>query len=676
MGMTRKDNIIEDFHGTKVADPYRWLEDAESEDTKQWVKAMQDNCHSYFKASKTKEKDIARLQELWDYPTYDVPKIANGRYFYQRKEGLQNQAVLYVKEKKKKERVLIDPNTFSDDGTVALINYFISHDGKYVAYSLSTHGSDWQEIRVRNVDTGKDKKDHLVHVKFTNVAWLPDDSGFYYNRFPDPNTIREEDDGKFNKVYLHRLGTDQSEDEFVFEHHKNNELMYSPMISEDKKYLILHAFHGTASENQVYIKSLDGEGEFIKLLDQQDASYHYVTNIGKDFYFVTNKDAPNRRIIKINLDHQEWKHWEEIIEERDHVIDHFLYINGKFILSYLKDAHSQIQVYDQTGQLIEEISLPFIGSVTSLSRNKEEDKVYFSLTSFLHPITLYEYDIQKKTLSNVARTKLPISTDSFITEQVFYISKDGTKVPMFITRKKDIEYNGSHPTLLYGYGGFNISLTPECNPAIIRWLEKGGIYAVANLRGGSEYGEEWHRAGMLENKQNVFDDFISAGEWLIENNYTRREKLAIMGGSNGGLLVAACMIQRPDLFGAVICRVPVIDMLRYHKFTIGHYWISEYGDPDDPEHFAFLYAYSPLHNVKEGESYPPILIATAKKDDRVVPAHAKKFAATLIEKAKRGSTILLRLEEKAGHGLGKPTAKVIDEWADFFTFLEKELEMS
>lgn len=675
MSEIRKDDIIEDFHGTKVADPYRWLEDPKSEDTKQWVKHWQKECDTYFSGARTKKEDMERLEELFDYPKFSAPRFVEGKFFYLRNEGLQNQAVLYVKDGSG-EKELIDPNSLSEDGTVAMTNYFISHDGKYVAYALSTHGSDWQEIRVRNVETKEDERDHLVNVKFTNVAWLPDNSGFYYSRYPDPKTVTKEEEGLYNKIYLHKLGTDQEEDRLIFERPDFKELMFSPRISDDKGYLVLHVFHGTASENRVYVMKLDGGGEVIRLLDDFDASYYYVTNEGEDFYFATNLDAPNQRIIKINLENSGRENWEEVIAEADQVIDNFTYINDRFVLSYLHDAHSNLVVHEKTGEFAYEIELPFIGSLGVITKNKDEDKIYFGLTSFLRPATIYEFSFGDESLSILEEAEFTIDTGDFMTEQLFYKSKDGTRVPMFVTRRKDIKLDGSHPTILYGYGGFNISLTPDFNPAVLRWVEKGGIYAVANLRGGNEYGEDWHRAGMLENKQNVFDDFISAGEFLIEEGYTRREKLSIMGGSNGGLLVAACMVQRPDLFGAVICRVPVIDMLRYHKFTIGHFWMGEYGDPDQPEHFKFLYEYSPLHNVKEGETYPPVLIATAESDDRVVPAHAKKFAATLKEKASSDSKIILRLEAKAGHGLGKPTAKIIEEWADFFAFLAKELDMS
>ncbi|WP_062109987.1 prolyl oligopeptidase family serine peptidase [Bacillus niameyensis] len=672
MVLARKDDIVEDFHGTKVADPYRWLEDPTSEETKEWVKAIGEHRNSYFAKSETSDADKKRLEELWDYPKVSVPKKVKGRLFYSKNSGLQNQPVLYVKDGDE-EVVLIDPNTLSEDGTVAMTSTSISHNAECIAYATSTHGSDWQEIHVRNVQTKKDEADHIQHVKFTNIAWAPDDSGFFYSRFPDPDTISKEDEGKHHTVYFHKLGTPQAEDELIYARPDHKELMFSPMISHDDQYLILHVSLGTASENRLYIKPLHSNGEMIRLLDEQDASYTYVTNEGSTFYFQTNLDAPNGKMIKIDVDQPAREHWEDVVPEKSDVLYSYLYINGRFVIAYLHDAHCQLHVYEQDGTYSHEIELPVIGSLAGMTRSKEDNDIYFGVTSYVNPTTIYRYNMDEKKLNLHYQTEIPVDTSQFETKQVFYPSKDGTKVPMFISHKKGIQLDGENPVILYGYGGFNISLTPAYSPTMIRWMEKGGIYAVANLRGGNEYGEEWHKAGMLEKKQNVFDDFIAAAEWLIDNKYTRKEKLAIMGGSNGGLLVAACMVQRPDLFGAVLCQVPVIDMLRYHKFTIGHYWIPEYGNAELPEHFPFLYTYSPLHNVKEGQKYPPILIATADSDDRVVPAHAKKFAATLLEKADKNSTVILRLEEKAGHGAGKPTSKVMNEWVDYFTFLDKEL---
>lgn len=673
MVVARKDSIVEDFHGTKVADPYRWLEDPTSEETKEWVQAMGEDCDAYFSDGDVRREDKERLTELWDYEKFAVPKKVNGRLFFQQNPGLQNQAVLYMQDEGEEPVELIDPNTLSDDGTVALIHYTVSNNGKYIAYSISTHGSDEQEIRVREINTQKDTEDVIGHVKFSSIAWLPDDSGFYYSRFPTPGTVEKADESNYNKVYFHTLGTNQSEDEVIYEQPEDKELMFQALISDDEKYLCFHVNHGTAAENRFYVQQL-GEDVVLRLLDEQDAEYAYITNEGSTFYFKTNYQAPNGKIIAIDLHQPEREHWKEIVPEQKSAIAGVVYLNEEWIIAFVEDAHHVLHVYAKDGSYSHEIELDGIGSLTGMNRSKETSELFFGVESYLHPTTTYVYRSSKQTTDVVDASTLPIDTEQFETTQIMYPSKDGTMIPMFLTHRKGIELNGQHPVLLNGYGGFNISLTPAFNPAVLRWVEKGGVYAVANLRGGDEYGEEWHRAGMLENKQNVFDDFIAAGEWLIENNYTSKGKLAITGGSNGGLLVAACMVQRPDLFGAVICRVPVIDMLRYHKFTIGRYWVPEFGNAEKASDFPFLYAYSPLHNIQEGTTYPPVLIATAESDDRVVPAHAKKFAATLLEKAHPDSTVVLRLEAKAGHGLGKPIGKVIDEWVDFFAFLEKELQ--
>ncbi|MGY3716957.1 prolyl oligopeptidase family serine peptidase [Sutcliffiella cohnii] len=661
--------VIEDFHGTKVADPYRWLEDTSLVETKQWEEEMAAESTAYFMETDSSKKDRERLTELWNFPKFFVPKKVNNKLFYLKNDGLQNQAILYVKQNNE-ERIVIDPNTLTDDGTVAMTNYMFNSDGTLVAYATSRNGSDWQEIKVRNTETGEDLVDFIQHVKFTNIAWSPDDSGFFYSRFPEPGTVAEE--GTHNKVYFHKLGTNQAEDTLVHEQPEDKDLMFSASLSQDKKYVMLHVYFGTASENRFYFKKLNSDGPFVRLLDEQNAEYTYITNDGTHFYFHTDLDAPKGRIISIDVENPVKENWVEVLPEQELVVERIKFLNDQFIVVFLKDAHHVIHLFNRDGSFDKEIELPVIGSLTDISVNKDDGEIYFGLTSFLHPTIVYNYNVVSGELRLEAQSDIAFDVEGYETTQVFYPSKDGTKIPMFLTHKKGLELDGENPVMLYGYGGFNVSITPSFNPAILRWLEKGGVYAVANLRGGNEYGEEWHRAGMLENKQNVFDDFIAAGEWLIANKYTSTPKLSIMGGSNGGLLVAACMIQRPDLFGAVLCRVPVIDMLRYHKFTIGKYWIPEYGNAENPEQFPFMYAYSPLHNVKEGEKYPAILIATADSDDRVVPAHAKKFTATLKEKADKNSTVILRLEKKAGHGLGKPTSKLIGEWVDFYAFLEKE----
>ena len=672
MTMTKKDTIMENFHGTEVSDPYRWLEDPTSAETISWNNDMSARCHTYFDTAPYKSEDKKRLEALWNYPKHFVPEVVNGNLFFQKNDGLQNQAVLYRRSGNEDE-VIIDPNQLSDDGTVAMTNYKASHEGTYIAYATSTHGSDWQEIYIREVDSKKDLSDTIQYVKFSSITWAPDDSGFFYSRFPDPETVSEEDEGKYHAVYFHKIGTPQKDDELIFDDQSDKDLMYIPLLSDDKRYLYLIVNRGTSVQNRLYIKNLQIDEGFTRLLDQEDAGYSYITNVNDVFYIYTDLNAPNGKLIAIDSANPTQEKWQVIIPEQEDVIDNITYLNGKFIVTLLHDAHHKLHIYNVDGTFLYEIDLPILGSLTGITKDKENNAFYFGMTSFLSPTTVYSYHMDTKNLSVFAESELQIDTGQFETKQVFFPSKDGTKVPMFITQHKDIVLDGENPALVTGYGGFNISLTPGFNPAALRWLEKGGIYVSVNLRGGNEYGEKWHKDGMLENKQNVFDDFISAGEWLMEQKYTRNKKLAITGGSNGGLLVAACMLQRPDLYGAVICRVPVIDMLRYHKFTIGHFWMGEFGDPDNPEHFPFMYAYSPLHNVKEGQTYPPILIATADTDDRVVPAHAKKFAATLLEKASPDSKVVLRLEQKAGHGMGKPTAKVIEEWVDFFAFLENEL---
>ncbi|WP_417899888.1 prolyl oligopeptidase family serine peptidase [Bacillus haimaensis] len=668
-----KSDIIEDFHGTKVADPYRWLEDSSSEATLAWVEEREKECQAYFAEIESKSNDKQRLTELWNFPKHFVPKKVKDKLFYQKNDGLQNQAVLYMKQDGG-EKVVLDPNGLSDDGTVAMTDFTVSREGRYVAYATSANGSDWQDVKVRDVTIGEDLVDVIKWVKFTAVVWSPDGKGFYYSRFPKPGTIADEEEGTHHKVFYHQLGTDQSEDILLHEQPEEKELMFTPILSEDKQYLCLHVNFGTASENRFYFKDTEKDESFTKLLDQQDAEYSYITNEGTVFYFKTDLHAPKMRVIAIDILNPERENWKEIIPEQAAVMEYIKYVDGKFVMVLSQDAHHAIHLYNKEGRFEQEIELPFIGSLTDLTVNSESTEMYFGITSFINPTSVYHYDFSKNELTLVSESNIPFERMDYETTQVFYPSKDGTKIPLFLVHKKGMELDGQNPVILYGYGGFNVSFTPSFNPAILRWLEKGGVYAVANLRGGMEYGEEWHKAGMLENKQNVFDDFIAAGEWLIENKYTSTAKLSIMGGSNGGLLVAACMVQRPDLFGAVICRVPVIDMLRYHKFTIGKYWIPEYGNAENPEHFPFMYAYSPLHNVKEGVKYPPILIATADSDNRVVPAHAKKFTATLNEKADPSTTVILRLEKKAGHGLGKPTSKQIDEWVDFYAFLENELK--
>ena len=668
---TRRDDTVEDYHGTQVADPYRWLEDAASSEVQAWSEAQDAVTRAYLATLPGRERIKARLTELYNYPKYTVPSKRGDRYYFSKNTGLQNQFVLYKQTTLGGEATLVlDPNTLSTDGTVALVNRSFSEDGKLLAYGASTSGSDWQEVKVRRVDEGSDFDEVIKWTKFSSLAWRHDEQGFYYSRFPEPGTVSEEDETNFNKVYLHKPGTAQIDDQLVFERPDAKELAFDPSVTDDGNYLVLNVWHGTDQKNRVYYREIDSTGPFVRLLDDADAEYSFVGNDGPVFYFKTDLNASHGRIIAIDTREPERSNWKELVPQRDDVIAFALIVNHQFVVVYMHDAHHQMKRYALDGQFLGEIPLPTLGSLAEISGEAHESELFFSFTSYLVPTSIYRYDFTSDTLTLFHGAEIKFDASGYETEQVFYPSKDGTRIPMFLTHKKGLVKDGTHPTLLYGYGGFNVSLTPAFSLVALLWVESGGIYAVANLRGGGEYGEEWHKAGVLDKKQNVFDDFIAAGEWLIANKYTSTPKLAINGGSNGGLLTATCLVQRPDLWGAVVCEVPVIDMLRYHRFTIGRYWVSDYGDAEhNAEDFKFLYAYSPLHNVKEGVHYPPTLIMTADTDDRVVPAHAKKFTAT-IQRAHSGENPpLLRLELKAGHGLGKPTAKIIEERSDMLAFL-------
>ncbi|MEN3037643.1 MAG: prolyl oligopeptidase family serine peptidase [Candidatus Kryptonium sp.] len=677
---TKTVDVVENYHGFKVADPYRWLEDFNSEEVKRWVDAQNKLTFEYIRSVVFYDKIKKRLTELMNYPRVSVPTKAGDRYFFFKNDGLQNQSVLYMRESLKgKDKLVIDPNKFSEDGTIALMNLSYSRDGRFLAYGISVSGSDWQEIRIRDIATGKDFDEVLKWCKFSSIAWLPDNSGFYYNRFPEPGTVPKEDENNYNRVYFHKLGTPQSEDKLVYERPDAKELNFYPSITEDGKYLILTVTHGTSPKNRIYYRELNSTGDFIRLLDEADASYDFIGNNGSVFYFVTDLNAPRYKIIAIDVKNPDRRNWKDVIpQHKKAVISDARIINDHFVVVYNEDVKHRIEIFSLDGKFIKEIKLPGSGTVSGLSGKQKDKEMFFGFTSFLYPLNVYRYDFRTGKLELFFETKLTgFNPNDYEVKQIFYESKDGTRIPMYIVHKRNLQLDGNNPALLYGYGGFNISIMPSFSAIRLLWLEIGGIYAVANLRGGSEYGEEWHQAGMLDRKQNVFNDFISAGEWLIKNGYTNSKKLVINGRSNGGLLVAACMVQRPDLYGAVVCEVPVIDMLRYHKFTVGRYWIPEYGNAEaNPEHFKFLYAYSPLHNVKKGTVYPPTLITTADHDDRVVPSHAYKFTATL-QSANGGDTpILLRVETKAGHGAGKPTSKVIEEQTDIYAFLFKVLGIS
>ena len=665
----RKADAVDDYHGTKVPDPYRWLEDARSEETTAWVEAQNRLTFSRIRTPQ-REKLKARITELWNYPKYSIPYKQGGRYFFEKNDGLQNQFVYYVQDSLDADpRVILDPNKLSEDGTTAVTGGRISEDGKLLAYLLSYKGSDWQELKILKVDSGEHFPETLKHCKFTGIAWKHDGSGFFYNRFPDPATVPEEDRNTHNRVYWHQLGTPQDQDKLIFERKDDKELGFYPMISEDGKYLLLYVYRGTDPKNRIYYREVESDKDFVRLLDKADARYEPIGNVGPVLYFQTDLEAPRGRIVAIDIQKPERESWKEILPEQETAIAYVAMVSNHLVVATMQDARHVLKIYDLEGKFVRDLKLPGIGSVFGLSGKQDQTEMFFSYVSFLQPQSAFRYDFATDKVELFRGPELKADLSGYETKQVFYQSKDGTKVPMFIVHKKDVALDGKNPVLLYAYGGFNASLTPRFSPSRLVWLENGGIFAQANLRGGGEYGEEWHQAGTLGSKQNVFDDFIAAAEWLIENKYTSSKRLAIIGGSNGGLLTAACMLQRPDLYGAVLSLVPVTDMLRFHKFSVGRYWVSDYGNAEkDPEHFKFLYAYSPIHNVKPAV-YPPTLITTADTDDRVVPMHGKKFAAALQAADQGKNPILLRVETKAGHGRGKPTAKRIEEAADIYSFL-------
>jgi prolyl oligopeptidase len=676
--ITRKSDQVDNYHGIQVADPYRWLEDPDSEDTKAWVEAQNKVTFGYLKEISAREKIQQRLTKLWDYERYGIPFKEGNSYFYFKNNGLQNQSVLYtLKSLDGEPKVLLDPNKLSEDGTVALSGLSISEDGKLLAYGLSTSGSDWQEWKVRDVETGKDLKDHIKWIKFSGASWTHDSKGFFYSRYDEPNQKSQlEDVNYYQKLFYHRLGTPQSEDILIYQRPDQKEWGFSGGVSEDGRYLIISVWLGTDPKNLLFYKDLTNpNSEVVELINKFDADYSFVDNDGSVFYVRTDLDAPRRRLIAIDVKNPAKENWREIIPQATETLDGVGILNNQFVADYLKDARSQVKIFGLNGDFLREVELPGIGSAGGFGGKRHDTETFYSFTSFTIPGAIYRYDMVTGKSTLFRQPKVDFNPINYETKQVFYESKDGTQIPMFITHKKGIKLDGNNPVYLYAYGGFGVPLTPSFSVSLLVWMEMGGVYAMPNIRGGGEYGEEWHQAGMKSKKQNVFDDFIAAGEWLIKNGYTKSEKLAISGGSNGGLLVGACMVQRPDLFGAALPAVGVMDMLRFHKFTIGWAWTSEYGSPDDAEDFKVLHAYSPLHNLKKGTAYPATLITTADHDDRVVPAHSFKFAAALQAAHDGDAPVLIRIETKAGHGAGKPTAKIIEESADRWAFLLRVLKM-
>lgn len=673
---TRRDPVVETLHGTEVVDPYRWLENDRSEETAAWVEAQNEVTFGYLESIPGRDAIRKRLTELYDNERYGVPFKAGNRYFFTRNDGLQNQSVLYTCTSLDGEpTVLLDPNTLSKDGTVALSGYRVSDDGSLLAYAISRSGSDWKEWHVRDVGAGLDHPEVVKWSKFSGASWSKDNRGFYYSRYAEPDEGDELKGANLNmKVYYHRLGTQQEDDRLVYERPDHPKWGLSAWPTEDGEYLVIEAWEGSANHNGLFYRDLSQEeAPVVELLKDFDARYDFIGSDGPLFWIETDLEAPRGRVIQIDLRKPAKEHWKTLIAQSLDTLRSVNVVGDQFICSYMHDAHSLVRRYALDGSGLGEVELPGLGSVWGFSGRREHRETFYSFNSYTAPPTVFRFDLDTRTSAVHHQPKTAFDPAKFETRQVFYASKDGTQVPMCIVSRKGLERDGTNPTLLYGYGGFNISLLPSFSTSLIAWLELGGVYAVPNLRGGGEYGEAWHQAGKLHNKQTVFDDFIAAAEWLIENDYTSRSKLAISGGSNGGLLVGACMTQRPELFQAALPAVGVLDMLRFHKFTIGWAWTKEYGSPDDPDDFAVLRAYSPYHNLHHGTRYPSTLITTGDHDDRVVPAHSFKFAAAL-QRAHRGDNpVLIRIETKAGHGAGKPTEKRIEEAADKWAFLVKEL---
>jgi len=671
------------LHSSAVADPYRWLEDPDAAETKAWVEA--ENCATFGYLGQIPERDQIRerLTRLVNYERYGTPARQGGIYLWTRNDGLQNQSVYYWQRTLEEEpRVLIDPNTLSGDGTVSLAGWDVSDNGRYFAYAISSGGSDWREFRVREIATGRETADTLRWIKFSGISWTLDNAGFFYNRPIRPEGNALQGVVRNQKLYFHRLGTQQSADVLVYQRPEHPDWGLGGFVTEDGRYLIINVSLGTDVRNRTYYMDLRDarrpnlRGEVVRLLDDFDAAYDFVGNIGPVFYFVTNQGAPRYRLIAVDTRRPERAHWRTIIPESEAVLSGVSHVGGRFVANFMEDAHSRLTVYQTDGRRVADIPLPTVGSASGISGRADSPEGFFSFTSFLYPSTIFRYDVATGALTTHRAPRLDFDPSRYETRQVFYRSKDGTRVPMFLTHRRDLNRDGNNPTYLTAYGGFSISTLPGFSAFNLPWLEMGGIIANPNLRGGGEYGEDWHQAGMLERKQNVFDDFIAAAEYLVSERYTRPERLAIAGGSNGGLLVGAVVNQRPELFGAALPAVGVMDMLRFHKFTIGWAWVTEYGSADSAHQFPYLLRYSPIHNIRPGTRYPATLVTTADHDDRVVPGHSFKYAASMQAAQAGPAPILIRIETRAGHGAGTPISKQIELQADRWAFLVRNLGMS
>ena len=666
---------VDTLHDIKVPDPYRWLEDLNSDQTSAWVKAQNSLTDSYLDAISGRQALKNHLTKLWNVERLGVPSFEGGSYFFSKNNGLQNQSVLYSSKSLDLEpTVLLDPNKLSKDGTVALNSYEVSPDGKYLAYSTSASGSDWVEWKVREISSRKDLSDHLKWSKFSGVSWAKNSKGFYYGRFPAPKDGEEMMAQNIHKkIYFHEIGKPQSEDLLVYERPNQPKQGLYAWVTEDGKYLLIQVSQGTDTKNGLFYKDLSNStSKVIELLSSFDASYDFITNLGSKFIIRTDLNAPKQKVISIDVNEPLSDRWETIIPESTETLRSVSHIGGLFIANYLKDARTEIRRFKTDGNSLPPVKLPGLGTASGFGGKSDQNETFYYFTSFTSPGAVYRYDVTRNASTLLKAPKTQFDRDHYESRQIFATSRDGTKIPMFIVSKKNLKLDGNNPTLLYAYGGFNISLRPSYSPATIAWLDLGGIYVMANLRGGGEYGEEWHEAGMKLKKQNVFDDFIACAEHLISNKFTSSKKLSIAGGSNGGLLVGACMVQRPELYGACLPAVGVMDMLRFHKFTIGWAWQAEYGKPDDPEDFKNLLTYSPYHNLKPN-NYPATMVITSDHDDRVVPSHSYKFAAALQSAQNGFAPTLIRIESKAGHGAGTPTSKRIEAIVDKYAFLAKAL---
>jgi prolyl oligopeptidase len=677
---TVKVDHIDTYHGVEVVDAYRWLEDdvRENTDVSDWVGEQNDITFAYLSSIPEREIIEKRLTQLWDYEKYGLPTKEGGRYFYEYNNGLQNQEQIYIQSSLDAEpELLVDPNTWSEDGTIALASYFPSPDGKHLAYLVQDGGSDWRTGRVMNIETREVLDDELAWLKFTGLSWARDGSGFYYSRYPSTESGEEFQSLNLNQaVYFHRMGTAQKSDPLVYTQTEHSDWGYGATVTDDGAYLVITVWKGTDDRYQIIYQDLiDSNSVPVTLIEGFDHDYTLVGSIGSELYFRTNMNAPKNRLIAIDINQPKPENWREIVPEKEDVLSGVSLVGGKVIAEYMNDAWSVVKLFELDGAESGDVSLPGIGTASGFGGRVDDAETFFAYSSFDTPSKINRLDVSTGEVELFKKPEVAFDLDDFVVKQVFYDSKDGTRIPMFIAHKKGIELDGNNPTMLYGYGGFNISITPSFSITRLAWMEMGGIYAVANLRGGGEYGEEWHKAGTKLQKQNVFDDFIAAAEYLIDERYTNPHKLAIFGGSNGGLLVGAVTNQRPDLFAAAIPAVGVMDMLRFHEFTAGRFWVDDYGSSEDPEEFKTLYAYSPYHNIRKGTEYPAVMITTADTDDRVVPGHSFKYAAALQEAQAGVAPILIRIETRAGHGAGIPTDKVIRQYADRWAFLYRNLDM-